>query len=72
MNFAKSVAVPDHMLVVSMIMSVRMVMAVRVVVASMVVTVIPRVLIRATCPVAPVPGFAHSERDKITLRPQHP
>ena len=69
MDFAESVAVPDHRLAVPMIMS----MAMRVIVGSMVVTMLPRVSIRRpTCSVARLAGFAHSERHKIALRPQHP
>ena len=65
MDFAESVAVPDHRLAVPMTMAMR-------VVVSMVVTVIPRVSIRPTGAIARLTGFAHGERHKIALRPQHP
>ena len=65
MDLAKSMAVVDHRLVVPMPM--------RVVVSVVVtVTVIPRVGIRPANAVARLAGFAHGERGKIALHPQHP
>ena len=58
MDFAETVAVPDHRLVAAAAIS--MPMAMRVVVVSMVVTVIARMT---------VTRFAHGERHKIALRP---
>ncbi|WFU45935.1 hypothetical protein QA640_44910 (plasmid) [Bradyrhizobium sp. CB82] len=58
-DLAESVAMPDHRLAV--LMAAQMVVR-------MVVIVIPR----AASAIARLAGFAHGERHKIALRPQHP
>ena len=57
MDFAESVAVPDHRLAVP---------------TTMRVVVIPRVGIRPASAIVRLTGFAHGERYKIALHPQHP
>jgi len=66
MDLAESVTVPDRRLVGPMAMRV-------VVLVLVIMLMIMHVIVRVgICPAVAIAGFAHGERNKITLRPQHP